>query len=234
MVDSLRMLLEYRRNVMATTSSELRADSVLPVHSRVSWGGIVAGLFVTAAIFIILMALGSAIGLSVLAGGPDRQSFDIGAAVYTFVISLIALFVGGWVATQFTVGEGKFEAAIHGVVLWGLFMSLTIVFGLQMGAMGLQGLASNPHATSQIQQMAPGVLGNPPNPNAPDQPAPQTQEAAQKSYPAAWGTFGALLISMLVTVGGALAGSGPTLVLRRVGVVQPATPYTPPPPPTPR
>jgi len=215
--------------------ADVQVEDILPVHSRVSWGGIVAGLFVTAAIFIVLMALGSAIGLTVWAGGPDKQSFDIGAAVYTFVISLISLFVGGWVTTQFTIGEGRFEAAVHGVVLWGLFMSLALVLGLQLGFMSFQGLLSNPHATSmamqQAQQNAPAMQ----NPAAPNQPAPQTQEAARQSYPAAWGTFGALLISLVVTMAGSLAGAGPTLLVRSVRVqTAPGYGTPPPPPPTPR
>ena len=231
--------------------TDLRAEDVLPVHSRVSWGAIVAGLFVTFAVFFILTALGMAIGLTVGANGPDAKSFTIGAGIYTFVITLISLFFGGWVSSQFAIGEGKFEAAIYGMVLWGLFFSclyFMVLNGAHLGTNLLTGAMSSAPAQRLSQSVgddqlrALGVAPDQAAQAATDpvererlkaQAAEGARQAAADTYPAAWGTFGALLISLLVTMGGALAGCGPSFIVRTVSVSS-ATYVPPPPPPMPR
>src|SRR5687767_10763864 len=104
------------------TVEEIRARDALPVHSRVSWGGIFAGAAVGVALYLLLAALGAAIGLS---AGEEGTIGARSGAIYAFVTSLVCLFVGGWTASQFTVGESKFEATIYGAVLW-----VVVVMGL--------------------------------------------------------------------------------------------------------
>jgi hypothetical protein len=131
---------------------------------------------------------------------------------------LIALFLGGWVASQLAVGENKLEAAIYGVILWGTVFTALLVLSLNtvnLGFTGIVSLGSNPEAMKATQAQTP----------TPDQIARATQEqirarADDRSKRAAWWAFGGILLSMIAAVGGAVAGAGPTLVLQRVFVRQ--------------
>ncbi len=122
---------------MADTTN-VHAEDVFPVRSRVSWGAIFAGAFVALALTVLLNLLGGAIGLSIADwtnADPERANAILwGVGIWATISSLIALFVGGWVTSQVTAGENKFEAAIYGVVLWGVLFAM--LFGL--GAMGLR------------------------------------------------------------------------------------------------
>jgi hypothetical protein len=62
----------------------VRTRDVLPVYSRVSWGALLAGLFVTLAVFVLLSALGVAIGIS-SADAASREAVSIGAGVWALV-----------------------------------------------------------------------------------------------------------------------------------------------------
>src|SRR5919202_3145332 len=119
------------------------AEDLLPVHSRVSWGAIFAGAVLTLALYLVLTLLGSAIGLSV----SDRvqgQSLATGAAVWAVVSTALALFVGGWITAQLTVGENKLEAALHGVILWGVVFAAflwLVASGVRSGFNALVGMS---------------------------------------------------------------------------------------------
>src|SRR5690349_4557248 len=122
-------------------STSVRAEDLLPVGSRVSWGAILAGAVVALAVYLVLTLLGSAVGLSV---SDDVRSGTLGtgAAVWAILSTVVALFLGGWVTSQTTVGENKTEAIIHGVIMWGvvLFLMLWLVStGLRTGFNALWG-----------------------------------------------------------------------------------------------
>ncbi len=69
------------------------------------------------AIYVLLMSLGVAVGMSV-SDDMSSRNFGTSAGVWGFISLLIALFAGGWVTTQVTVGESRTEAVLYGVVLW--------------------------------------------------------------------------------------------------------------------
>lgn len=96
----------------------VRTRDVLPVYSRISWGAILAGLFVTLAVFVLLSTLGLAIGISA-ADETNRDNVTVGAGIWAVITALIAFFCGGCVVSRFTAGETKAEAVMYGTVLWG-------------------------------------------------------------------------------------------------------------------
>ena len=65
----------------------IRTRDVLPVYSRVSWGALLAGLFVTLAVFVVLSALGVAIGISA-SDAAGRDSIAVGAGVWAVATAL--------------------------------------------------------------------------------------------------------------------------------------------------
>ena len=86
-------------------------------------------------IYIVLTMLGVALGIEV---AVRRSGADLGAgaAVYSILALLLAMFFGGWATSRLAVGESKLEAVLYGLILWGV---------LFIGMVWL--LASGNHAT---------------------------------------------------------------------------------------
>ena len=90
---------------------------------RISWGSVFAGLIVAIMVSLVLMLLGMSIGLGTVDPAREANPFSglgMGAAVWWVVSSLIALFLGGWVAARMAGVPGGFDGAVHGVLTWGL------------------------------------------------------------------------------------------------------------------
>src|SRR5689334_1973304 len=109
---------------MATTEAVHTRDAI-PVFSRISWGALLAGLFVTLAVFVLLSTLGVAIGIS-SADAAGRETIAVGAGVWAVVTALVAFACGGCVVSRFTAGESKMEAVVYGVVLWGAAFAMIL------------------------------------------------------------------------------------------------------------
>jgi hypothetical protein len=213
----------------------IQTEDVLPVRSRVSWGAIFAGTATAFAVYIVLGALGVALGLTV---GDRMEGDQIGmaAGIWTIVSLLLALFTGGFVASRFSVGENKTEAAMYGVILWGVvFASLLwlMTSGIRMGFTAIMGVANSPVTASVASRMTDKDLQdagftqeqidamraqfNKLRDRAENLPQDARQAVNDpRVTEAAWWTFAGILLSMAAAVGGALLGSGPNLVLAAV------------------
>jgi len=117
---------------------------MMPVRSRVSWGAIAAGAMVSVAVYFLLTLLGIAVGLEV---SPSRNdvSLGTGAALWSILTLLLAMFLGGWATSRLAVGETKLEAILYGVILWGvLFIGMFWLFGVgvRIGFGAMMGVAS--------------------------------------------------------------------------------------------
>jgi hypothetical protein len=188
----------------STTSSEApeRWFSGFPVGSRMSWGAIFAGAVVAFAIYFLLATFGAAVGLS-LTQDVRGGAFAVGAAIWAIVSMLIALFVGGWVSTRFTVGETLYESILYGALVWSVmfaFLMWLAGVGVHMGFNAMMARSATPQA-AQVQQPAQGPLV------ANQGTAEQTGQVAQPSAAAAWWVFMGTLISMAASIGGAMLGS---------------------------
>ncbi len=198
---------------MADSPSKIQAEDLMPVRSRVSWGAILAGAMVALAVFYLLSLLGAAIGIS-MTGTNWEERLGVGAVVWATLSVLIALFLGGWVASQLAVGENKLEAAIYGVILWGTVFTVLLALSLNavtLGFTGIVSLGSNPEVLEAARGETP----------TPEKMATETRDEYRKraddqTKRAAWWAFGGILLSMIAAVGGAEAGAGPTLVLQRI------------------
>jgi hypothetical protein len=159
----------------------LRADGM-----RVSWGGVFGGVLVALGFLLLMTALGVAVGISAAQPGEtDAGTLGAGAGIWAGVTLLVALFIGGWVSTRigaiFDGTTGFFEGALVWVVsvLLMLCMASTGISLLAGGAFKLVGGAAQ--ALSSVLQ-------------------------SSQATSAAWITFGALLLSLLAAVLGAMAG----------------------------
>lgn len=92
-----------------------------------SWGAIFGGAVAALAIWMLLYALGAAIGLSAV--DPDNpntlRGSGIFGGVWGIVAPLIALFCGGLVTGQAAGALARKGGAVHGLVTW----ALTTLFG---------------------------------------------------------------------------------------------------------
>ncbi|MFW6079352.1 MAG: hypothetical protein ACODAE_07020 [Gemmatimonadota bacterium] len=95
---------------------------------RLSWGAIVAGLLVATAVQIILTLLGVAIGFGEVQFGPgaDFGEFGTGAGIWAIVSALVSLFVGGLTAGHLAGILTRMDGVLHGVLVWGLSLVLTL------------------------------------------------------------------------------------------------------------
>src|SRR5437588_647167 len=109
-----------RRTTMTT---EVQVKDLVPVRSRVSWGAILAGVMTAVAVYFLLAFLGVAIGATVIQRTGTTDIGLTGPAIWAIISLMLALFAGGCVTSQCTVGESKTESVIYGVVLWGTMFS---------------------------------------------------------------------------------------------------------------
>ena len=126
----------------------------LPV--KFSWGSVFAGMVAALGVWILLYAFGLALGLSTV--NPDAPSSVRGSGIFTgvwsLIVPLIALFVGGMVAGRGAGPVTRGEGAIHGLIVWGL----TTVVGLWMVVSLFGSIVSGAGKLGQSAMQAGGQL----------------------------------------------------------------------------
>ena len=105
---------------------------------RVSWGGVWGGVLVAVGLLLLLAALGVAVGISAVEPAESQASaLGTGAGIWAGASLLIALFVGGMVATRigaiFDRTTGFFEGALVWVVS---VLAMGYLAGSGIGALG--------------------------------------------------------------------------------------------------
>lgn len=99
--------------------------------SGVSWGAIIAGGVVAAALGLILISLGAGLGLVAVSPwrneGAEGTTLGIGAIIWSILMEIIAFGVGGYVAGRLRTkwadihgDEVYFRDTAHGFVTWAL------------------------------------------------------------------------------------------------------------------
>ena len=184
-----------------------RTDS----RKRNSWGAIIAGAVVALSVQLLLVALGAAVGLSVVGASPESSTakgVGIGAGVWWVIATLISLFCGGFVAARLSGMFRRSEGILHGAVTWGVF---TLVGVLALGT--LIGGAWNVLSTTATTAVSSGQVrdadataaaerGEGAIRNAPE----AAREAAGPTIGAAWAFFAMLLLGLAAAVAGGAAG----------------------------
>ncbi len=138
--------------VPATASAELIR------HSRVSWGGILAGALVAVAVGATLNILGVAIGATavdaVARDTPSATTMGISAGIWLLVANLIGLAAGGYIAARLSGNADRTDAALHGLGVWAAAFIVSAVMlgsavsgGLSAGMSAVSGIASGAGAT---------------------------------------------------------------------------------------
>jgi hypothetical protein len=203
---------------------QVRPEDVFPVRSRVSWPAIFAGAAVALAVYFLLGSLATALGLSILSerGNTGERTVANGAFFIAVFSALVALFIGGFVATQTAVGENRSEAVIHGIVLWGVTFVALVWLGASVAPTGLPmrgGVAPDTQARAAVTEQDLREAGLTPTKEQLDNlnarltsAGGEIKHAADdpRIRAAAWWSFAGILLSMGAAVAGALCGAGPT------------------------
>jgi hypothetical protein len=207
--------------------------TALPLEGiRVSWGGIWGGVLTAVGLLLLLASLGAAIGIT--ATDPtqaDAGKLGMAAGAWLGISLLVSLFVGGMVSTRigatFDGSTGFWSGALVWVVtlLAMAYLATTSLASLTGGALRIMGGAAQTAATamqgtpaqSNAVNSAQDAVQNPGS--AVDQLRSKLenaqangtiQEKAAEAKPAAtktaWGTFIALILTLIASVLGAAVG----------------------------
>jgi ElaB/YqjD/DUF883 family membrane-anchored ribosome-binding protein len=130
--------------------------------ARISWAGIWSGFLIGLGLLMLLSTLGLAIGISTADIGPGQsenaKAFGIGAGIWAGLSLLIALFVGGMIASRVSVVVDRTVATTHGALVWVLTM-LGVLYlagaGISLGMSGVLGVARG--AGSAVTNAAGGL-----------------------------------------------------------------------------
>jgi hypothetical protein len=107
--------------------------------SGVSWAAVIAGAFVAAALWLILLALGVGIGLSSVSPwsniGASASGVGAAAIIWIIVVQFIASSMGGYLAGRLRTkwatihtDEVYFRDTAHGFLVWAVGLVITAAF----------------------------------------------------------------------------------------------------------
>ena len=107
--------------------------------SGVSWAAIASGAFVTAALFLALLALGAGAGLSSLSpwsnSGASPSTVRMGAILWLTFVEILSCAIGGYVAGRLRTkwvdihsDEVYFRDTAHGFLVWAVAFVVTAAF----------------------------------------------------------------------------------------------------------
>jgi hypothetical protein len=121
--------------VLATGAID-RTDVSIGTAPAISWGAVIGGAFVIVAVSLILIALGSGLGLASVSpwsnSGVSAATFGVITAIWLIVVQWLSSALGGYVAgrlrTRWTglhSDEVDFRDTAHGFLAWAVAAVLT-------------------------------------------------------------------------------------------------------------
>jgi hypothetical protein len=129
------------------------------------WGAVFAGAAVSIGLWTLLQLLGMGAGLAAIDTNDagNLRSVGIGTTVWSLIVPLIALFIGGMIAGRLSGSHMPRVGSIHGLVMWaitsvlGMIMMIWIVSMIAASAIRVGGVAAN--ATVSAVSSAAGAAG---------------------------------------------------------------------------
>jgi hypothetical protein len=147
--------------VMAEQIPAWRIES--PTHneahsSGVSWPAVIAGAFVAASLYLILLALGTGLGFSAVSpwanSGASASTMGASAIIWLILTQLVASCMGGYIAGRLRTkwasihtDEVYFRDTAHGFLVWAVGLVITAAF-LASAAASMIGGAARGAATA--------------------------------------------------------------------------------------
>ena len=123
--------------VTTTQDNNLIATPATAIK-RVSWAAVFAGVILALGLQLLFSLLGAGLGMSTVdpiqRDTPSAGTLGLSAGIWWAVSSLVALYIGGWVAGHLAGIPRKVDGVLHGLMTWGL--STLIIFYLLGTAIG--------------------------------------------------------------------------------------------------
>ncbi len=110
-------------NYTGSEGERTGATDVRPVK-RISWPAVFGGTMVALGTMILFVLFGLAIAF--LIGRP--RGIEAWSVIWYLVTSIVALYIGGWVAARLSGNPDRRAAQLHGLVTWGLTTLATAFF----------------------------------------------------------------------------------------------------------
>jgi hypothetical protein len=156
---NVNLPVEGQRDIRSVGSNEANS-------SGVSWSAVLAGGFVTAALSLILLALGTGLGfasVSVWSGvGASASTIGTAAILWFILIQILSASMGGYLAGRLRTkwagihtDEVYFRDTAHGFFAWAVALVVTAAF-LTSAATSLMGSASDKGRAPQSQMSEAG------------------------------------------------------------------------------
>jgi hypothetical protein len=139
---------ELARRVEAAEPTDI--VTVEATRSFVQWSAVVAGALVAAALSLVLISFGSAIGLAILSSSPTWRdaspALAVGSGLFLLLTALVSFGLGGYLAgrlrerwsTTVPSDAVEFRDGVHGLLAWAI---AAVISGLVIAA-SLAGVAS--------------------------------------------------------------------------------------------
>ncbi|MBZ9842814.1 hypothetical protein [Mesorhizobium sp. CA5] len=114
---------------MTNAFSAVDEAAIETSSSAVNWGPIVAGAFAAATLTLVLMLVGSGLGLTMMSpwGGASLTTFAVSTAVWLVIVQWLSSALGGYVAGRLRTkwvnvhtDEVYFRDTAHGFLAWAL------------------------------------------------------------------------------------------------------------------
>jgi hypothetical protein len=153
---------------MAVPQERLRVSErprIVEVEAtHLAWGGVWSGFLMALGVLLLLSTLGLAVGVSTVdvgqGEGAGARTLGIGAAVWAGLSLLLALFLGGVVASRVSLVTDRTVATIQGFLVW-VLTTFGVLYlagtGVGLGMSGVLGLAQG--AGSALTATAGGLAG---------------------------------------------------------------------------
>jgi hypothetical protein len=153
--------MQYTEAVAASVSSG-PAYNPEANSSGVSWAAVIGGGFVTAALAVVLLALGAGLGLSAVSpwsdSGASARAVGAAAIVWLFILQIISSAMGGYLAGRLRTKwaalhthEVYFRDTAHGFLVWAVALVITASF-LAAAAARMAGQTAQAAATSRTEE----------------------------------------------------------------------------------
>ena len=135
---------------------------------RISWGAIVAGVFIALVVYLALSILGTAIGAGTINPLQQANPFNglgTGAGIWFAVQTIVSIAIGGFIAGRSAPDQG----GLHGVLSWAATTLVTVyllasvatsVAGAAAGVVGKGVALAGAGVAAGVSAAAPGVASD--------------------------------------------------------------------------
>jgi hypothetical protein len=131
--------------------------------SNARWGAIFGGVFIAAAVWILLHLFGMGVGLTAIDpnGTSSLRAIGIGTGIWSVIAPIIALFIGGLVVSRLAPNPNRLNRVIHGGIVWSVATLAAITMLVMLASSIVSGaVATGGQVASTVASAVAGSAGS--------------------------------------------------------------------------